>query len=94
MDHLGGPGPAGGGHLAGTGCGKGVPSGVRLLHYLGVETVPVPVKLTYLHIAPGSWCKLHTEAVCLKINFKLQKSLDPFLQKRIMEYGLATLVPI
>ena len=41
-DHLGRPGPAGGGGLAGTGCSNGVPGGVELLRYLGAWTVPVP----------------------------------------------------
>ena len=54
-DHLGGSGPPGGGPPDGTGCGKWLPSGVGLLHYLGVRTVLVPIKLIYLHIAPGVW---------------------------------------
>ena len=86
--------------LAGIGCGKGVPSGVLLLRHLGVWTVPVPIQLTKLCFAPIVWMLLvegvdsNMEDVCLKMNFKLQKSLDPFLQKRIMEYGLAVLVPM
>ena len=71
-----------------------------LLHYLGVWTVPVPIQLTNLCFAPIVWslrvdgADSNMEAVCLKMNFKLQKSLDPFLQKWIVEYDLAALVPM